>query len=271
MTQYRQLERLDQKRRKLELDVDFLQTCKQHQTIPKFLLFKVFNYNVPFTLFYKSFLFRLLDFEIKQKRKALKRTEIKLDSVRTDFSNTVSFFDFTILNHRLLASNENKSRRDKITHQKKLLDLGISPFANVDLNKVVINLSKRKLSPDELTILSHGLSFALPNHKINFVEHYFSFEKFLQTLQTKTISKECDMNKPELFKFISSLAHTSFSEFNEHKHTLPKLPEHHFTALQDLRKDSSITITRPDKGRGAVILNKVEYLNEVEKNFSRRF
>ena len=264
LTQYRHLERLDQKRRKLNLDLDFLMTCKQHETIPKFLLFKVFNYKVRSTIHYKSFLFRLLDFEIKQKSKLVKQTENKLALARTEFSNTVSHLDFIILNNRLLSSNSNRDRAIKLTHQKKLLDLGISPFANVDLNKIVINLSKRKLTPDETTILSHGLSFAIPNHKISYVDHFFSFEKFLQTLQTRTISKDCGMNQAELFKCISSIAHTSFTDFPNLKHTFPKLPEHHSKALHDLRNDNSITITRPDKGRGAVILDKTEYTNGVE-------
>ena len=263
--QYRKLERLDYKLRKLNLDLDFLQTCKQHETIPKFLKCKVYNYHVSSTIFYKSFQFRLLDFEIKHKLRLIRRTETELEKIRDEFSQNVSHLDFTILHNRLLSSNETKSRAAKVIHQRKLLDLNINPFANVDLNKVIINLSKRKLTSDETTILSHGLSFALPNHKINFVDHFFSFEKLIQGLDSKTINQECGMNKTELSKIISSIAHTSFSEFNELKHTIPRLPECQLKALDNLRKDPSITITRPDKGRGAVILDKEDYVNEMEK------
>ena len=268
LSQFRTFERLDQKWRKISLDLDFLQTCKQHETIPKFLYHKVYNYNVTSTLFYKAFLFRLLDFEIKQKTKALKRTETELEKARSDFSNKVSRLDFTILCNRMLSNNITKTRKIKIVHQKKLMDLGISPFANVDLNKVVTNLSKRKLSEDEITILSHGLSFALPNRKINYVDHFFSFEKFLQGLRSKTISNECKMTKDDLLKFITSTAHTTFSEFNGIKHTFPKLPDNHLKALKDLKNDTTITITRPDKGRGTVVLDKKEYLEEMEKILS---
>ena len=262
---YRKLDKFDYRLRKLNLDLEFLRTCKQHETIPKFLYFKVHNYNVPSTIFYKSFQFRLLDFEIKHKQRLIKRTECKLETIRAEFSNKVSHLDFTILCHRLLSRNETRAQAAKVIHQRKLMDLNISPFANVDLNKVIINLSKRKLTPDETTILSHGLGFALPNHKINFVEHFFSFEKLLQSLQNKNLPTDCELNKNELIKFISSTAHTSFSEFNEHKHTIPNLPECHSKALNDLKKDPTITITRPDKGRGTVILDKEEYIKEMEK------
>ena len=213
----------------------------------------------------KSFLFKLLDFEIKHKLKLIKKTETKLETARTDLKNNISHLDFIILNNRLLTSNETKSRRTKIIQDKKLLNLGISPFANVDLNKVITNLSKRVLTQDEITILSHGLTFALPITNINFVDHFYKFEKLLQSLQSKTISQDSNMNQNDLSKCISTIAHTSFTEFKEHKHTIPKLPPAHSKALKDLKSDTSITITRPDKGKGVVILDKEEYLTEVQK------
>ena len=265
LSKYRFLERIDFKLKKAKLDLDFLLTCKRHETIPKFLYFKVYNYNVPSTTFYKSFQFRLLDFEIQQKQKLIKRTEAKVVSAYSDFKNLVSLLDFKILYNRIVSSNESKTRRTKVTHERKLLNLGINPFANVDLNKVITNLSNRILTTDEITILSHGLSFALPIKNINFVQHFFSFEKLLQSLESKPISKDCNLNQTDLFKCISGTAHTSFNDFNEHKHTLPKLPPSHTKALKELKSDTSITITRPDKGRGTVILDKEEYLKEVQK------
>ena len=37
------------------------------------------------------------------------------------------------------------------------------------------------------------------------------------------------------------------------------------TALNDLSNDGSITITKPDKGNGVVIVNKLDYLNKIKK------
>ena len=35
--------------------------------------------------------------------------------------------------------------------------------------------------------------------------------------------------------------------------------------MNDLRKDDSIIITRPDKGNGVVIINKLDYLNKMKQ------
>ena len=38
--------------------------------------------------------------------------------------------------------------------------------------------------------------------------------------------------------------------------------------MNDLRKDDSIIITRPDKGNGVVIINKLDYLNKMKQLIS---
>jgi len=40
------------------------------------------------------------------------------------------------------------------------------------------------------------------------------------------------------------------------------LTKEEWTALNDLRSDDSIIITKPDKGNGVVIVNKVDYQSE---------
>ena len=261
---YRNLEKLDLKVKKIHLDLKFLQTCKRHGILPRFLFFKTYNHNVTFTPFYKSFQFKLLNFEIQQKLKQAKLNKSKLDVAYNDFKSKVSRFDFIILYYRLCQSNDSNCLKKEKTHSKKLATLGISPEFKVDLSKVVTNLSKRNLSLDERTILAHGPNFALPRHKIDFIEHFFGFERLLHSLKSKPIPNDSKLSWKELSQQISGLAHTSFGEFNEHKHTIPKLPPAHTQALKDLRTDTSITITRPDKGKGAVILDKQEYLAKVE-------
>ena len=265
---YRNLEKLDLKSKKINLDLKFLETTKRHGVIPKFLYFKTYNHHVPSKPFYKSFQFQLLDYEIQTKQRQLKTNKSKLDKAYTDFKAKVSLFDFTILYNRLCQTNNNKCLNIEKTHHKKLSFLGISPDFKVDINKVVINQSKRKLSPDENAILALGPNFALPRHNINFIDHFLSFEKLLHGLKPKPISNDSNLNWTELSQQISSTAHTSFRDFNKHKHTIPHLPPSQMQALKQLKSDNSITITRPDKGRGTVILDKQEYTNKVEQLLS---
>ena len=43
------------------------------------------------------------------------------------------------------------------------------------------------------------------------------------------------------------------------------LSKEEWKALDDLRNDNSIIITRPDKGNGVVIVNRLDYLNKVNR------
>ena len=261
---YRNLEKLDLRLKKANLDVNFLQTCKRHGVIPKFLFFKTYNHNISSTAMYKSFQFRLLNHEIKQKLKLARTTKSKLDIAYTDFKGKVNSFDFSILYSRLCQTNDTKSLNTEKTHKKKLQSLGISPDFKIDPEKVVINLSKRKLSPDESSILAHGPNFALPRLNANFIDHFLGFERLLHSLKSKSISGDSNLNWNELSRNISDIAHTSFRDFNDFRHTIPRLPPAQTNALRDLRSDTSITITRPDKGKGIVIMDKEEYISKVE-------
>ncbi|XP_069974787.1 uncharacterized protein [Penaeus vannamei] len=62
---------------------------------------------------------------------------------------------------------------------------------------------------------------------------------------------------------ISIVANNTFKKF---KHYIKNNHEHHsfFTSLKSLKDDDNIIITRPDKGRGIVILNKDDYQNKLQ-------
>ena len=260
---YRKLEKLDFKCKKTLLDLDFLDTCKRYEIIPKFLKFKVYNRSFASTFAYKSFQFQMLNFEIKRKQKHLKSLVKTHDSTLLKFKNSVNSFDFWILSTRLNHNNDNKIEKAKLIHVKKLTALSIPPTPKLDQKKVITNLSKRKLTPAEAEVLSLGPSFALPNSKAKFVEHYLAFEKTLQSLKQTKISPESNLSWDDISHSISGIAHTSFTEHSNSKHIFPKLKPSQYQALKDLQSDDTITISRPDKGKGIVIMDKTEYIEKV--------
>ena len=69
---FRDAERNYFRARKLELDVLFLNTCKDYEVIPKFIKFKVYNRNFHNTRTYRSWQFKILDLEISSQNKKLK-------------------------------------------------------------------------------------------------------------------------------------------------------------------------------------------------------
>ena len=261
---YRKLEKYHFRLHKVKLDIEFLQTCKALCIIPKFLMFKTYKSNIMSTNVYKSFQFKLLNLELKDKLKTRKTLELEFDKTKDSLINSISWIDFKCIFNRLISSNDKKLKTAKDTHNKKLRNLGIPVGHSVNKDKVVINLSGRCLTDSEREVLSLGLTFSLPKFNVDFVNHYLHFEKFvaiLKHVKNETLSKE---NFGNLLQSISSIAHMSYAKFKEVKHSFPKLPESQFEALKSLKSDESIIITRPDKGRGTVILDKKEYINKVE-------
>ena len=177
----------------------------------------------------------------------------------------MSYLDFKCLYTRLKQSNETKLKHDKVTHDKKLQALGIPNKHNHNKDKTVINLSNKILNDSELEALSLGLSFALPKRNIKFVDHFLAFENLVNNLKYL----QC---KPKdwgsMVKEIASVAHSSFRDFNIFKRSFPKLPQTLYDSLIKLKSDKSIIITRPDKGRGTVVMNKDDYISKVEQILS---
>ena len=76
----RKLEKIDYEYRKLQLDLDFLQTCQHSNVIPKFLQFKLANRNLRSSLSYNTCQKRLLKEEINIKKNKIKQYLLELNS-----------------------------------------------------------------------------------------------------------------------------------------------------------------------------------------------
>ena len=259
---YRSYEKLTLKKSILEADLKFLTTCKQYNIIPKFLYFKPYNQQFRNSKLYRSWLSQLLSFEIKQKSKQLKSVVRKIPIKRQELRNGVkSWFDFR---HSIETAEKcNKKILDlKIAkHQRKLWDLGINTNNHINPNDVIFNYSQRVLTDAEKEVLALGLDFALPKGKIDYVSHFYSFEKLW--LKIRKWSRRQLNQDNDLQRRISSIAHESFYTFQGNKHRIPLLPDHLMEALRDLRKDPNIKIIRPDKGKGVVILNTDDYTSKL--------
>ena len=62
----------------------------------------------------------------------------------------------------------------------------------------------------------------------------------------------------------------AFKSFKDFKKNIPRnfLCEEELAALENLSKDDSIVIARPDKGNGVVLMNKSEYKDKVKSILS---
>ena len=80
----RKFEKVDFKHRKAALDLNFLQTCRSFNVIPKYLQFRVANKNLRRSQAYQKCLNHLLLAEINNKNKNLKVLVIELSSVKSN-------------------------------------------------------------------------------------------------------------------------------------------------------------------------------------------
>jgi len=138
--------------------------------------------------------------------------------------------------------------------------LGIDLRNKVDINKVIFNFSDRTLSVDEKNALSLGLDFGLRPRKLSYFKFFTHFERICHML------KHCNIYKDTfnaVFNKISALANNMYVQHCRESMYSPDHTEQYANVLQNLKDDDSIVITRPDKGKGIVILNKTDYCNKI--------
>ena len=261
LQQYRSVEKNYFKMRKLEDDIRFLNLCKDYNIIPKFLKFKVYNVRLYTTKLYRSWLFKLLDTEIRNQSKKLKNCVNVYESTMNELKVVLSYIDFKCLTSIAKSNGDKKMINVLITHNRKLKDLGVDVSKGVDCNKVIFNLSNRVLTEEEKNVLSLGLEFGLKPSKISFFRYFLNFEKLCGIL--KNCNKYGTESWNVVFNKISVIANNSYKNFYRNKHSDP-INDKRVEILKSLRDDDNIIITRPDKGKGVVIVDKDNYIERMK-------
>ena len=116
----RKFEKLDKKCRKLEVDIDFLETCVRHDVIPTFVRFKVANHNLRTSSTYTECQKRLLHTELGNKSNVLKETKQELATLYTRLRQTISYLDFGHIHSIITNGNKLAIELVNVTQSKKL-------------------------------------------------------------------------------------------------------------------------------------------------------
>ena len=257
------------KAKKLESDLQFLNTCKEYNVIPKFVRFKVHNRNFESSKLYRSWLLKLLDLEIKSQSKKLKRCIDVYKSAFLDLRRNVSVFDYPCLKSKIELNADRKISQVNIVHQRKLRNLGIDLTKKVDVNKVIFNLSSRNLSSKEKEVLALGLDFGLKPNKVNYFRYFLSFERFCGTLGNFNKYGLEEWNV--IYNKVSEIANTTYNRLCRNPFRDP-VNDERIRILTTLKDDENIIITRPDKGKGVVVMDKCDYnekMNDILNDRSK--
>ena len=262
LTKIRRLEKLDFKLRKIDLDVEFLQTCMDNNLTPKFVRFKVTNSSLKCSKAYRECQLKLLKQELANKKSARRTADAQLKKLKNELVRKLSLVDYTHIISLFLKSNDATLSKCKDVQRKKLYNLGYferDRDAN-DPEQVIHNFSSYELSDDEKSLLAKGLNFSLPPKKLHFADHLTPFELLYKTI------KGCDISqyKMDLLKIdLKKIAYSSFNNYNFLRELNLSLPEYEALKKLMLRKD--IVIHKSDKGNSVVIVNHTDYLKRMQE------
>ena len=137
-------EKLEYKKNKLKLDIDFLNNCKQLGVYPKFLIFKPSNVSDKDALSIRK---RLLRNAVNKRNKELQHLTKELSLSVNVLSTQLSTIDFYILKKSITSYNKKSLQKSLDTQQKKLSSL--TRGCNLPIfiaTKTITNLTQYELS-----------------------------------------------------------------------------------------------------------------------------
>ena len=115
---FRKYEKLEYKKNKLKLDIDFPNNCKQLGVYPKFLIFKLPKVSNKDALSIRK---RLLCSAINKRNKKLQQLSKELSLFVNFFSTQLSTIDFYIFTKSITLYNKKSLQKSLYTQQKKVI------------------------------------------------------------------------------------------------------------------------------------------------------
>ncbi|CAF3407920.1 unnamed protein product [Rotaria sp. Silwood2] len=280
---------------RLSYDLEFLNECRRNNVIPIFLQFNVANQMLLYSNAYKKCQQILLKEEISLKKNNIKYLSKSKTNAYNELVNNFPPVVITKINEIISALQIREQRNKYFTHYKKLNGLIVKrnnqqqqrkyytyTFFNT---KFMWNLSSRKLNKEEINILEKGLTYnraSKLNHSqvISNVEYLFHRSSGVQKQAIdykkwdeepdNILKKELRILEPKQLSFATDLKNATQKFFHQANTSLKirrnkNLNEkNEENVLSKLSKDSSILITKPDKGRGVVVLDRNEYISKLE-------
>ena len=175
----------------------------------------------------------------------------------------LTFFD-TIRFCRYLALLDGRTEsKSKINNERLLFSLRRDRFSNAlcDITRHILNLSVYVLSDTDSFVLSHGLNLGLPPRYLCKEEIFAEFESLWAQLSHhfgRSVKQRAALKAQ-----LADLAHLycdstiDLCDFTMCKEC--------FRAINRLRKNDDIIITKPDKGFGIALLNKSDYIDKMNE------
>ena len=157
---FRKYEKLEYKKNKLKLDIDFFNNCKQLGVYPKLLILKLPNVSNKDALSVRK---RLIRSAINKRNKEFQHLSKELSLSENFLSTQLSTIDFYILTKSITSYNKKSLQKSLYTQQKKLSSL--TRDCNLPIftaNETITNLTQYELFQEESYLIKAGLFFFNP-------------------------------------------------------------------------------------------------------------
>ena len=258
---FRAYEKCDLKSRKATCDVEFLTCCQTNNLTPKFIRFKLYSQRLTFHRDYQQFQRRLLHNEIDSKWKLRCNLQRQRQQTLSYLRTNTSWLDFNHLVTYVECNNSKKANRYSAIHRRKLFNLGLlHKHEALKPSEVIFNRSSKVLSEEEQEALAHGLKFGFTPFRLNYTSHFLSFEKLYSIISRQPIYNSTIDSLNHVKASFRNIAYKAYYSFRSN------LSDHHksmIATLKNLSLDNSIIITKPDKGTGVVVMDKVTYIEKM--------
>ena len=260
----RKFEKLEYRIRKIDADINFLQTCLDKELCPTFLQYKMSSKRLKDSESYKVSQRLFLQEEIAFKTADRLKLVNDLTNLTGDIRTVISFVDWVHVHNTITSGNEKAIRKVEAVQNYKLAELAGSQLSH-DPNDVIRNYSSYELSDTEKSLLTKGLGFALPPKKLKYQDYLLPYELLYRDVMNEDEVKDSLVHLQSRLKDVGL---SSFRLYNKKDHRFEVLSREEYEAFVKLANNDSIIIQKADKGNTVVIVDKVSYVQQMEEILS---
>lgn len=134
----------------------------------------------------------------------------------------------------------------------------------LNIKSIFIIFSGTEINQEKLGVLVLGLKFCDTRNHINYIDSDIQFENLNH--QTSDLFPTSDQ---ELEHFKSKLDNCCYQFKNSRYIYRNNLTKKHKQTISELSNDEDLTITKPDKGTGTILLNKKDYIEKMNNILNR--
>ncbi|BHF69652.1 hypothetical protein SprV_0301269800 [Sparganum proliferum] len=247
----RRWEKFSQRQAVTSKQLTFLHRCHDHGILPKSLRFKPTLPNETGRLLARKYGFRVLSAIISDVHHRLSRFETTISDLKNQCFSSLPEDIFEAVLQRINATTTNARRKKRDELNEKLQSL-LCATDKCTISARVVNISKRSLTPAEISLLSKGLKF---NHTDAAPTNFLA--SLESALLASAIPEDVRAN-------IRSCASGLLRQRKRHRN----LTVDEEKGLRSLKTDDSIVVVPADKGGATVIMDKVDYVQKANTVFN---